>query len=260
MEQLEHVCGREQPSVEREALRVVAVAAEGGMRDALSLLEQVIAYTGDHVDGSAAAACLGLVDRHAVMALLEACAEQDRAGALRQLDALYSAGADLRRFADALVAEVRGLVICGEVAQSDGLIDSTLSISPSFNRLAGLLDPVHGRRWLRVALDAARRSAEPATLGPCSSSPSCGWPMAPARKRSVSCFISFGGGAAPRSGSTERRGHSAPSPLTTADRRLVCVRPSSEARACAAPGAPSAAARSPEAAAKRSADGAAAGQ
>ena len=53
-------------------LRVVAVAAEGGMRDALSLLEQVIAYTGDHVDGSAAAACLGLVDRQAVMALLGA--------------------------------------------------------------------------------------------------------------------------------------------------------------------------------------------
>jgi len=167
MEQLEHVCGREQLSVEREALRVVAVAAEGGMRDALSLLEQVIAYTGDHVDGSAAAACLGLVDRRAVMALLGACAEQDRAGALRQLDALYSAGADLRRFADALVAEVRGLVICGEVAQSDGLIDSDAEHLAELNRLAGLLDPVHGRRWLRVALDAAAeisRTGHPRTV------------------------------------------------------------------------------------------------
>ena len=205
MEQLEHVCGREQLSVEREALRVVAVAAEGGMRDALSLLEQVIAYTGDHVDGSAAAACLGLVDRRAVMALLGACAEQDRAGALRQLDALYSAGADLRRFADALVAEVRGLVICGEVAQSDGLIDSDAEHLVELNRLAGLLDPVHGRRWLRVALDAAEISRT-GRLGPCSSSPSCGWPMAPARKRSVSDSHQLQGGAAPRSGSSGAAG------------------------------------------------------
>ena len=197
---------------------------KGGCAAALSLLEQVIAYTGDHVDGSAAAACLGLVDRRAVMALLGASAEQDRAGALRQLDALYSAGADLRRFADALVAEVRGLVICGEVAQSDGLIDSDAEHLAELNRLAGLLDPVHGRRWLRVALDAAAEISRTGPRGPCSSSPSCGWPMAPARKRSVTCFISFKVALPYGPARAARRGHSAPSPLTTADRRLVCVR------------------------------------
>ena len=69
------------------------------------------------------------------------------------------------------------------------------------------------------------RSAGPATLGPCSSSPSCGWPMAPARKRSVSCFISFKVALPHGPARAARRGHSAPSPLTTADRRLVCVRP-----------------------------------
>ena len=58
-------------------------------------------------------------------------------------------------------------MICGEVAQSDGLIDSDAEHLAELNRLAGLLDPVHGRRWLRVALDAAAeisRTGHPRTV------------------------------------------------------------------------------------------------
>ena len=167
IQQLETVCQREELSVEREALRVVAVAAEGGMRDALSLLEQVIAYTGDHADGAAAAACLGLVDRRAVMALLSSLAQQNRAAAMTQLDELYSSGADLRRFADALVAEIRGLVICAEVEQPDRLIDLDSESLAQLAELARGLDAAHLRRWLRIALDAAAeisRTGHPRTV------------------------------------------------------------------------------------------------
>ena len=167
IEQLETVCAREELSVEREALRVIAVAAEGGMRDALSLLEQVIAYTGDHADGAAAAACLGLVDRRAVMALLSSLGQQNRAAAMTQLDELYSSGADLRRFADALVAEIRGLVICAEVEQPDRLIDLDSESLLQLTDLARSLDVVHLRRWLRIALDAAAeisRTGHPRTV------------------------------------------------------------------------------------------------
>ena len=167
IEQLETVCAREELSVEREALRVIAVAAEGGMRDALSLLEQVIAYTGDHADGAAAAACLGLVDRRAVMALLSSLGQQNRAAAMTQLDELYGSGADLRRFADALVAEIRGLVICAEVEQPDRLIDLDSESLLQLTDLAHSLDVVHLRRWLRIALDAAAeisRTGHPRTV------------------------------------------------------------------------------------------------
>ena len=167
IQQLETVCEREGLSVEREALRVVAVAAEGGMRDALSLLEQVIAYTGDHADGAAAAACLGLVDRRAVMTLLSSLGQQNRAEAMTQLDELYSSGADLRRFADALVAEIRGLVICAEVEQPDRLIDLDSESLTQLMELARGLDAVHLRRWLRIALDAAAeisRTGHPRTV------------------------------------------------------------------------------------------------
>ena len=167
VEQLVFVCEQEGLSVEREALRVVAGAAEGGMRDALSLLEQVIAYTGDQVDGASAASCLGLVDRRAVMALLSSLAQQDRASAMSQLDALYSSGSDLRRFADALVAEVRSLVVCAEVENSAPLVDLDAESLEQLRQLSSGLGAPHLRRWLRITLDAAAeisRTGHPRTV------------------------------------------------------------------------------------------------
>jgi len=167
VEQLVFVCEQEGLSVEREALRVVAGAAEGGMRDALSLLEQVIAYTGDQVDGASAASCLGLVDRRAVMALLSSLAQRDRATAMSQLDALYSSGSDLRRFADALVAEVRSLVVCAEVENSAPLVDLDAESIEQLRQLSSGLGAPHLRRWLRITLDAAAeisRTGHPRTV------------------------------------------------------------------------------------------------
>jgi DNA polymerase-3 subunit gamma/tau len=166
-DQLDQVCRAEGLEVGRDALRVVAAAAEGGMRDALSLLEQVIAYTGGAVEGAQAAECLGLVDRRAVLDLLRALREEDRAGALGQLDALYAAGSDLRRFADALVMEVRSLVLCTEIKQPDALLDLDAEALAQLRAVAEQADPGHMRRWLRIALDAAaeiNRTGHPRTV------------------------------------------------------------------------------------------------
>ena len=130
---------------------------------------------------------------------------------------------------------------------------------PSLNRLAGLLDPVHGRRWLRAALDAAAEISRPATLDrarACHLADGRWRRRASARSPASSASQALPYGPA----RSARCGHSAPSPLTTADRRLVCVRLLLDARACAAPGAPSVAACSAEAGAKRLADGAAGAQ
>jgi DNA polymerase III gamma/tau subunit len=146
---------------------LVAAAADGGMRDALSLLEQVIAYTSGAVDGAIAAECLGLVDRRAVLTLLHAVAQGERADALTQLDTLYSSGSDLRRFADTLVAEVRGLLICAEVDDPGSLLDLDPEVIEQAVDRGRALGPTHLRRWLRLALDGAAeiaRSGHPRTV------------------------------------------------------------------------------------------------
>jgi DNA polymerase-3 subunit gamma/tau len=167
IDQLKTVCQAESLQVDLEAMRIIAAAAEGGMRDALSLLEQVIAYTSDVVTGALAAECLGLVDRRAVLALLSALSHQDAAASLAQLDDLYSAGSDLRRFADALVNEVRALVVCAEVSEPGKLLDLDPVALAEMQQMITSMDPLHLRRWLRIALDAASeisRSGHPRTL------------------------------------------------------------------------------------------------
>jgi DNA polymerase-3 subunit gamma/tau len=167
VDQLKAVCEAEALQVDLEAMRIIAVAAEGGMRDALSLLEQVIAYTADGVTGALAAECLGLVDRRAVLALLSALSSQDAAAALAQLDDLYSAGSDLRRFADALVNEVRAFVVCAEVGEPGKLLDLDPEALVEMQQMVASMDALHLRRWLRITLDAASeisRSGHPRTL------------------------------------------------------------------------------------------------
>src|SRR5690606_36874758 len=57
---------------EQEAVRQIARAADGSLRDGLSLLDQAIAYTGGKLDQEGVAAILGTVDRTRVAALLDA--------------------------------------------------------------------------------------------------------------------------------------------------------------------------------------------
>ncbi len=74
------------------ALRVLARAARGSMRDALSLTDQAIAYGGGHFDEAGVRAMLGSVDGAQAAALVEALAQRDGPQLLQRLDALRGLG------------------------------------------------------------------------------------------------------------------------------------------------------------------------
>ena len=81
-------------AVEDSALRMIARAAEGSARDALSLLDQAIAHAAGTVEAEAVRAMLGLADRAAVIDLYEEIMRGDIAGGLARLKSLYEVGAD----------------------------------------------------------------------------------------------------------------------------------------------------------------------
>ena len=92
---LEAVAGREGVEIAEDALRQIVRAAEGSVRDALSLLDQTIAHAaGGHIDGDKVRNMLGLADRMQTADLLEALMRGQVAPALGVFDALYGAGAD----------------------------------------------------------------------------------------------------------------------------------------------------------------------
>ncbi|MEM8665021.1 MAG: DNA polymerase III subunit gamma/tau, partial [Pseudomonadota bacterium] len=88
------VCAKESVSVEREALAMVARAAEGSVRDALSILDQAIAHGAGTVAADALRDMLGLADRSRVLDLFELIMKGEAAGALAEFAAQMEAGAD----------------------------------------------------------------------------------------------------------------------------------------------------------------------
>ena len=93
-----------------EGLALIARRAEGGLRDALSLLDQVIAAVDGPIDRDAVESFLGLVGDEFYAALVDRLAEHDAAGALKLLDETYRRGADLRDLADGLAQSLRNLL------------------------------------------------------------------------------------------------------------------------------------------------------
>ncbi|MCB1476858.1 MAG: DNA polymerase III subunit gamma/tau [Rhodobiaceae bacterium] len=92
-----HLAGiseKEAVEVEDDALALIARAAEGSVRDALSLLDQAIAHGGGKVDAEALRAMLGVADRGRTLDLFETVMQGDIAGALAIFDELYVTGAD----------------------------------------------------------------------------------------------------------------------------------------------------------------------
>src|SRR6202040_3752743 len=85
---------RSQISVEPAAFALIARAAEGSVRDALSLLDQAIAHAAGAVRAEDVRQMLGLADRSRVIDLFEALLKGDIAGALKELRDQYDSGAD----------------------------------------------------------------------------------------------------------------------------------------------------------------------
>ncbi len=111
VDRLRYVAAGEGLTLEPGVAETLARAANGGMRDALSLLDQARAYCGDQIDAERLRAMLGLADPAALRSILEAVADQRAADALDALNDLVTAGADLRQLQQQLADEWRALLL-----------------------------------------------------------------------------------------------------------------------------------------------------
>lgn len=94
VEHLGKIAGKENISVEPEALALIARAAEGSVRDSLSLFDQAIAHAAGAVNAEHVRQMLGLADRARVVDLFDALLRGDIAAALAELRDQYNSGAD----------------------------------------------------------------------------------------------------------------------------------------------------------------------
>ena len=109
--QLETIINSEGISISSTSLLRIAKAAEGSMRDAQSLFDQVVAYTGAQVDDREVGHLLGHVGSETLAACLSAILGQDAEAALRTADALQDEGHDAVAIIRALQEGLRHLIV-----------------------------------------------------------------------------------------------------------------------------------------------------
>ena len=122
---LKFICAREGVDAEEDALLAIARGAEGGMRDALSSLDQLISFKGDKVTEEDALGVFGLVSRAALETLAGAILAGDTAQILRSIEMFDSAGKNMRRLAGELLLHFRNLVVLQALGPDTKSLEAT---------------------------------------------------------------------------------------------------------------------------------------
>ena len=125
IERLLYVSEQEQVKLERSAAELIARAAAGGMRDALSLLDQAIAYSGEEISLAQVQAMLGVADPRAISRLITYIAELNSSDVLHLIHELSESGADLRQINAQVVEYWRALMLDKAGANAAAILDLT---------------------------------------------------------------------------------------------------------------------------------------
>jgi len=120
---LEDVCRREEYAIDSSDLALIAREAEGSMRDALSLLDQVVSFAGGEVPRGEVARALGIVDRTWISRIIASVMDGDAGAALDIVGRAFDRGYNMRELLRELVAYVRNMAVAAEVGDARDLID-----------------------------------------------------------------------------------------------------------------------------------------
>ncbi len=122
-QRLTQICEAEKIQVDPGALALVGRAAEGSMRDALSLLDQVIAFAGTHVTVDAVRESVGLVEGQTLIGILQGIFARKPLEALKWVEKAYETGHDLRVLTRSLIEFIHGAVLAKIGASNSGTLE-----------------------------------------------------------------------------------------------------------------------------------------
>ena len=121
---LEEIAADEGASVEHNAALLIGRIADGGMRDAISLLDQCLARA-DKVDESVVRDAAGLAGQEHLIGLSDAISERDSAAVMIKLGELHALSKDMMRLCEELIAHYRSLMLINTVSKPEELIVAT---------------------------------------------------------------------------------------------------------------------------------------
>ncbi len=153
VDHLKKVASAESISISDASLRLIAREATGGMRDALSLLDQVISFSQGAVSDADVIRLFGVVDEEMLTAFTDALLEGQTVAALEWIHRLHEAGKDLKRFYVDCMNRMRNLLLVKLGVAADAMDMVTAEEIDCLKRQAAPVDVVR----LRQILDMLHR-------------------------------------------------------------------------------------------------------
>jgi len=148
-ERLAYICKQEGIAIDAGALNMLARAADGSVRDALSLLDQAIAYCGGKVEEQPVAAMLGTIDRDHVMKLLRLLAADDGKGLIDAIAKIDEQFPDYGRLLDDLARLLQRATIYQVLGSNDH--DDEFDVD-ELQKIADTISPADMQLFYQTAL------------------------------------------------------------------------------------------------------------
>jgi len=152
-ERLEHICREESVKAESQALGMIARAADGSLRDALSLLDQAIAFCGGEVLEDPVGDMLGTIDRQHVRRIVDLLAEHDAAGlmaTIAEVDEQFPDYARLLEDLGRLLQRIAVYQVVGAAAGDDDIDEKELAA------LSARIDAEDLQLFYQIAINGRR--------------------------------------------------------------------------------------------------------
>ena len=147
VERMQTIMDAEQLSASKEALDAVALAAEGGMRDALSILDQAVSYSDAAVELEDVLAVTGGVSQQILTDMVQSMYQRDMKQGLTLLDDLIQNGKDPGRFVYDLLYFLRDLLLYKSAPSLENILERA-ALDDAFKQLAEKVDA----GWIQDAI------------------------------------------------------------------------------------------------------------
>ena len=153
VECLSDILKKESVSYEERSLWLLGRAADGSMRDALSLTDQAISFSESNLNFEAVKNMLGSLDQNEILELLEAVLESDGAAVLARIEALSAFSPDYSGLLSSLLSVLHRIAVAQKVPQA---LDNSLGDREAIESMAGRMTPEDVQLYYQIGIMGQR--------------------------------------------------------------------------------------------------------
>ena len=158
VDRLSFIAEQEGFTLEKDAAEMIARLSDGGMRDALSLLDQCVAFD-DHITLDVVSGASGIAGRDYLFDIIDSIADKDAGAALKIVDKLYSMSKDMKVLANELLVQMRNVMLVKTIDDHSDLVICLPDELERLKAVAGKLKIEEILRAITILQDCNERFA-----------------------------------------------------------------------------------------------------